>query len=228
MHGQLLAAPNTCHQGVPGKVKSNATSSESSPEGHWSKNFAALSVHRRKDWAVTVKGFNKFVWDFEGATKTANSEEALTAHDVNNGWDWTKIPGATTMSLTLQQARLKKARTFSPLSSAGGVTYHGPEPLSSGVFGMDFHQPKYQFFEKNHRYPNIKLHFKKSVFFYQNVLVCLGSNIRIESGSGIKAQTTLFQDKLVRGASSFLLKWTALEKDTFISFFPSLKPPRAK
>lgn len=40
-------------------------SAESSPNGHWSKNFAALSVHRREDWAVTVKGFNKFVWDFE-------------------------------------------------------------------------------------------------------------------------------------------------------------------
>ncbi|KAJ7348191.1 hypothetical protein OS493_039645, partial [Desmophyllum pertusum] len=97
-------------------LKSKATSPESSPEGHWSKNFAALSVHRRKDWAVTVKGFNKFVWDFEGSTtgKTenaygifashgsmliANSEEELKAHDVKNGWDWTKIPGATTMSL---------------------------------------------------------------------------------------------------------------------------------
>ncbi|KAJ7379108.1 hypothetical protein OS493_017606 [Desmophyllum pertusum] len=228
--------------GSPSKVKSKATSPESSPEGHWSKNFAALSVHRRKDWAVTVKGFNQFVWDFEGATKTgktenaygifashgsiliANSEEALKAHDVNNGWDWTKIPGATTMSLTLPQARLKKARNFSPLSSAGGVTHQGPDTLSSGVFGMDFHQPKYQFFDKSHPHKNIKLHFKKSVFLYQNVLVCLGSNIRIENGPGIKAQTTLFQDKLVRGASSFSIKVDGTRKDSSSSPFTGLKP----
>ena len=169
---------------------------------------------------MTIKGFNRFVWDFEGSTRVgkpenvygtyqshgsmliANSEEALKAHDINNGWDWTKIPGATTMSLTLTQTRLSKARNFSPRSSAGGVTYRGPEPLSSGVFGMHFRQPRYSFSEASHPYPNINLRFKKSVFFYQNVLVCLGSNIRINNGGATQAQTTLFQDKLISGSSS--------------------------
>ncbi|XP_027050264.1 LOW QUALITY PROTEIN: uncharacterized protein LOC113677623 [Pocillopora damicornis] len=100
----------------PLQLKSKASTYEPSPEGHWSKNFAALSIHRRKDWAVTVKGFDRFVWDFEGSTKKktpenafgtyqshgsmliANSEEALKAHDIENGWDWTKVPGATTMT----------------------------------------------------------------------------------------------------------------------------------
>ena len=31
---------------------------EESPQGHLAKNFGALSIHRREDWAVTVKGFN--------------------------------------------------------------------------------------------------------------------------------------------------------------------------
>lgn len=201
---------------------------EKSPQGHWSKNFAALSIHRRQDWAVTVKGFNRFVWDFEGSTSKlenvhgifqshgsmliANSEDALKAHDVNEGWDWTKIPGATTMSLTLQETRLKTERNFSPLSFAGGVTFKGTESLSSGVFGMDFHQPDYDFLNENHPYRNIKLYFKKSVFFYQNLLVCLGSNIRLENGSGKIAQTTLFQDKLLRGSSPFLIKVDGVQK----------------
>ncbi|KAJ7375437.1 hypothetical protein OS493_002204 [Desmophyllum pertusum] len=224
------------YHGITSNVNSRVLCSEPSPEGHWSKNFAALSVHRRKDWVVTVKGFNKFVWDFEGSTKTgkpenaygifashgamliANSEEALKAHDVKHGWDWKRIPGATTMSLTLLQTRLKTARHFSPLSSAGGVTYQGPEMLSSGVFGMDFHQPKYQFFDKNHPHPNIKLHFKKSVFFYQNVLVCLGSNIRIENGPGIKAQNNAFSRQAVDGA----------RKDSSSPSFPGLKPPSGR
>ena len=67
----------------------------------------------------------------------ASSEEALKAHDIDNGWDKTKVPGATTMNLNLWQIRLNKARNFSPLSYVGGVTYKGPEPLSSGVYGMD-------------------------------------------------------------------------------------------
>ena len=211
-------------------------SAEVSPEGHWSKNFGALSIHRRKDWAVTVKGFNRFVWDFEGSSGsgklenvfgtfashgsmlTASSEEALKSHDVNNGWDWRKIPGATTMSLTLRQIRVRKARNFSPLSSAGGVTFKGPNRLPSGLFGMDFHQPDYEFSARSHPYPNIKLHFKKSVFFYQNLLVCLGSNITIEDGGDTNAQTTLFQDKLVRDASLFSIKVDDVTKDSSAPF----------
>ena len=153
-------------------------SAESSPNGHWSKNFAALSVHRREDWAVTVKGFNKFVWDFEmgpsenpngifqsyGQMLIANSEGSLLAHDVEKGWDWTRIPGATTLSLTLEETRVKKARYFSPRSFAGGVTFKGPEALSNGVFGMDFYQPDYQFSHSS--FPNIKLYFEKVSFLF--------------------------------------------------------------
>ena len=214
------------------KAISKSLTAEASPQGHWSKNFAALSVHRRKDWAVTVKGFNRFVWDFEGTYSEnphgifashgsmliANSEEVLKAHDVNEGWDWAKIPGATTMSLTVKETRLKTQRNFSPQSSAGGVTFQGPEPLSSGVFGMDFHQPNYVFLDKNHAYPNIKLYFKKSVFFYENLLVCLGSNVRMENGPGKAAQTTLFQDKLVRGSSTFFIKVDGVKKDNSSPF----------
>ena len=47
---------------------------------------------------------------------------------------------------------------------------------------MDFHQTEYQFFYEDHPYPKVKLHFKKSVFFFKNVLVCLGSNIKIDNG----------------------------------------------
>ena len=199
---------------------------ESSPEGHWSKNFAALSIHRREDWVVTVKGFNRFVWDFEqgkgqnlhgifqshGQMIIANDEESLKAHDIENGWDWTKIPGATTMNLSLYETLLKKARYFSPRSSAGGVTFKGPEPIASGLFAMDFHQPDYQFLNVSDRHRNIKLYFKKSVFFFQSVLVCLGSNIKIENGPGKEAQTTLFQDKLQRGSSTFNIEVDGVTK----------------
>ena len=212
-------------------------SAESSPEGHWSKNFAALSIHRRKEWAVTVKGTNRFVWDFEGTPSenahgifashgqmlVANSEEVLKAHDVNGGWDWTRIPGATTMSLTVKETRLQTTRNFSPQSSAGGVSFQGPDPLSSGVFGMDYHQPKYVFKDKNHPHPNITLYFKKSVFFYRNLLVCLGSNIRVDNGPGKNAQTTLFQDKLVRGSSTFFIKVDGVQKNISAPF-PAMTP----
>ena len=79
----------------------------------------------------------------------ANNEEALKAHDVNAGWDWTKIPGTTSMSLTANERKLKTVRNYSPQSSAGGVTFQGRESLSSGMFAMDFHQPDYHFLNKH-------------------------------------------------------------------------------
>ena len=184
------------------KATSVKMSAESSPEGRWAKNFAALSIHRHKDWAVTVKSFNRFVWDFEGTQKEnaygiftsygsmviANSEEALKAHGVNEGWDWARVPGATTIPLNLNELKIKKSRNFSPGSQAGGVSFKGQETLSSGAFGMDSNQPKYRFLSNTN--PQIKLSFKKSVFFYQNLLVCLGSNIRLRNGPGKNAQTT--------------------------------------
>ena len=163
------------------------------------------------------------IFQSHGQMLIANSEESLAAHDVDGGWDWTRIPGATTMTLTLEETLLRKARYFSARSSAGGVTFKGTEPLASGAFGMDFHQPDYQFLDRNHPHPNIKLHFKKSVFFFQNVIICLGSNIRIENGPGKKAQTTLFQDKLQRGSTLFSVEVDGVEKNSS-SPIPAMTP----
>lgn len=33
--------------------------------GYWFKNFVVFFVYCCEDWVVIVKGFNKFVWDFE-------------------------------------------------------------------------------------------------------------------------------------------------------------------
>ena len=100
-------------------TKANAMSieAESSPKGCWAKNYASLIIQRRENWAVSVKGFNKFVWDFEasgnqnvfglyqshGALLVANSEQALLTHDIDNGWDWTRHPGVTTIKMNLEQ-----------------------------------------------------------------------------------------------------------------------------
>ena len=87
---------------------------ERTPAGNWAKNYAALSVHRRDDWVVTVKGFNHYVLGPErytdenvyglfgahGAILTANDEQALKTKNVDRGWDWTKMPGTTAVEMT--------------------------------------------------------------------------------------------------------------------------------
>ena len=97
---------------------------ENSPKGCWAKNYAALVIHRREDWAVSVKGFNRFVWDYEassnenmfgiyqshGALLVANSEASLKTHDIDNGWDWTRHPGTTTIKMNPSQLITPKYR----------------------------------------------------------------------------------------------------------------------
>ena len=102
---------------IHAKAKTMSINAEESPQGCWTKNYAALFIQRRESWAVSVKGFNKLLWDFEasddqnifglyqshGALLVANSEEALLTHDVHNGWDWTRHPGTTTIKMDLVQ-----------------------------------------------------------------------------------------------------------------------------
>ena len=68
---------------------------------------------------------------------------------------------------------------------------------------MDFEQPNYDLKDWRN---DIKLYFKKSVFFFENLLVCLGSNIDAQDTNGKVVQTTLFQDKLLDGVSTSFIK----------------------
>ena len=130
-------------------------SAEKSPEGHWSKNFAALSVHRRNDWAVTVKGFNRFLWDYKSSNRenlyglfashallVANSEKDLEVHDVKHGWDWTKVPGATTIAMVTKRlddlGTGGKGRFYNPRSLAGGLTFKGSRDLENACLAWTF------------------------------------------------------------------------------------------
>ena len=131
-----------------------------------------------------------------GAILVANSEAALEVHDVANGWDWAKVPGATTIAIgtpTVDDLKMDKGRFYNQRQLVGGLTFKGNMAFKNGLFGMDFQQPKYGLTDWRN---NIRLFFKKSVFFFQNLLVCLGSDIEAHDTNSKAVQTTLFQDKL--------------------------------
>ena len=89
---------------------------------------------------ATAKGFTKFLWDFEnkpnneniygmfashGALLIANSEAILKVHDVENGWDWAKVPGTTTIALgdsNIDDLNIREARFYNKRELAGGLT----------------------------------------------------------------------------------------------------------
>ena len=70
-------------------------------------------------------------------------------------------------------------RYYQPQELAGGVTLFGGSADSSkstGVFGMDFSQPRYQFPAGSFQL-DITFTFKKSVFFADSLIICLGTGI---------------------------------------------------
>ena len=153
-----------------------------------------------------------------GALLVANSETDLEFHDVKNGWDWAKVPGATTIAIgtpDIVDLNIGKGRFYNPRHLAGGLTFKGTGTLENGLFGMDFHQPDYGLPTRDWR-GNIKFQFKKLVLFFENLLVCLGSNIEARDLNGKVVQTTLFQDKLASPSS--LIKVDGVGKTSSVPF----------
>ena len=127
--------------------------------GHWVNNFAALSTHRRRHWVVTVKGFSRYVWDFEspgtqnvygmyqshGALQISNSEHSLSAYDAEHGWDWTRVPGTTAIKLSLNEMMKGiTERNYQQSKLVGGVVLTSKDPqLANGAFAMEFRRPEY-------------------------------------------------------------------------------------
>ncbi len=110
---------------------------------------------------------------------------------VQEGWDWRHYPGTTAIALPLEKMKV----SISQVDIYSGVeemllsdeTYSGGNSLNNnGMFAMKLHEnPKYN---GSHRA-------RKSVFFFDNRAVLLGSNIENNDKEN-ETHTTLFQNYL--------------------------------
>jgi len=176
------------------------------PQGFWSKPWGALAIHRRNEWLVSVKGWSQYVWDFEMHPKLWGMAEenvfarywsygtlqAITHGEPKNpvasgwnldkGWDWCRWPGATNPHLTLAENYDPKTtwanRFFSAATFVGGVSCEG----LNGMFALKLHEHFYD--------PSFRAY--KTYFFFENEIICLGSNIESRDASHAFG-TTLFQ-----------------------------------
>lgn len=181
---------------------------ETHPQGHTSFNYNAMGIHRFADKMVTMKGWNKFVWSAEiyGGGGPANrygryqshgtvqihkfGDEAAYGYD-QNGWDWNRPPGGTTIHLPWEQLDAPNPHTTMLLNDS---KFSGATSLDGkyGTFGFILQNPT--------RYaPIIDPAFtaKKSVFSFDNRLVLTGNDIR-NSNSEYPTETTLFQHGITK------------------------------
>lgn len=85
------------------------------PQGFFVYNYGAAGIFRRNDWMVTLKGYTTDVWGSEiyrkdnrygryqsyGSVQIMGYPSRLASGYDENGWDWNRLPGTTTIHLPL-------------------------------------------------------------------------------------------------------------------------------
>jgi chondroitin-sulfate-ABC endolyase/exolyase len=184
------------------------------PEGHLTYNYGALGIHRRNNWMATIKGYNKHVWGSEIYTKDNRygryqsygtvqimHKNTKGSGFIEAGWDWNSYPGATNIHLPLDLLESPNKNTLMEKSNQG---FAGSSHLNgdNGVFGIHLK-------EKNRKRFTADFQALKSVFAFDDMLICLGSNISNSNGD-YPSKTTLFQSSLI---SSDMPQWVGGEKE---------------
>ena len=192
--------------------------------GYFQFNHSMAGIYRKDGWLAVCKGFSDNMFGSEiyrdanrfgryqsyGAVNIIYPGDALTGngYDVTT-WDWNFTPGATVIRLPwdklhaekerideLQQKRFVGALSFINKNGDYLKAIQG----TYGVFAMDFQEKTGQGFgtvysSENH---NATFTFKKSVFTFENMLICLGSGIGNNDASN-NTLTTLYQRKAIAG-----------------------------
>lgn len=187
-----------------GKFRNMGLKEERAPQGSWTINMGSLQLHRRKEWLAGVKGYSRYLVGNEtyiknnlygrymsyGAFQILEGSLKESGY-VQEGWDWKHFPGITAIDVPFEKLK----SNISQVDTKSGVeemllsdeTYSGGNSLNdNGMFAMKLHEhPKYN---GTHRA-------RKSVFFFNNKAILLGSGIE-NNDSENETHTTLFQNYL--------------------------------
>ncbi|TRX66413.1 chondroitinase family polysaccharide lyase [Carboxylicivirga sp. M1479] len=186
--------------------------------GNYSLPYSSLSVHRHDNWLATVKGYDKYVWDYETGSKGENNLGRYLSHgamflfkssplsgmkgagmEQNSGFHWAYLPGATTKALPIDKVYFKNKpsekykegfhRSFTETTFARGLSAQG----NNGLFAMELRDDVHPSPDK-HLFDN-SFRARKSYFFFDDEIVCLGSDIS-NIDDEYTTITTLFQTNI--------------------------------
>ena len=177
---------------------------EPDPQGNLALGYGCVSVQRRDNWAAVVRGHSRYLWaaehylpaNFYGRYLAHGSMQILTGKPdemvtfatggwQENGFDWNRIPGTTSIHLPFEQLRAKvlNVDTFSGMEEmlysdeafAGGLS----QARLNGNFGMKLHE--HDKYNGSHRA-------RKSFHFFGDMIVCLGTDIENTNSEFLRRQ----------------------------------------
>ena len=177
------------------------------PQGFFVYNYGAAGIFRRNDWMVTLKGYTTDVWGSEiyrkdnrygryqsyGSVQIMGYPSRLASGYDENGWDWNRLPGTTTIHLPFELLD-------SPLP--GTTMAHSRENFS-GSSSLENRNGMFVTKLMERELKNFTPDFvaRKSVFCFGNRMICLGSGIK-NSNNSYSTETTLFQSIFHKGINS--------------------------
>ncbi|WP_185969005.1 chondroitinase family polysaccharide lyase [Carboxylicivirga sp. M1479] len=197
---------------------------EEDPNGFWYYPYGGLGIYRQNDWLVSFNGCSKYIWDYESSKGGENQFGRFSRAGVlrimaggspisaegsgyhNSGWDWCKLPGATTVDMPFELMKQKKYknshRLFTTESYLGAVHIDGQHAVAA----IKYNAPV------SYDTPLKKLKADKSFFFFEDYIVAMGTNIQGLSDGNYPVQTTLFQNGLPKINSPSSLNGEKLTK----------------
>lgn len=183
---------------------------EINPVGSKYMPYSGLLVVRQPEWVFTVKGFSKYIWDYEssgtenlygrylsyGLIEYSDLANGYRSYELNKDdtdgkteWDWNLLPGTTTKYLSPESLSYLATdgahRNFSDQTFLGGIGFDS----SCSMFTNRIHDNAID----NSFYSD------KSIFIFDNAIYCMGSGINDKSTT-TPFYTTLFQNKKDRGS----------------------------
>lgn len=182
-------------------------------DGYYQFNYSPIGVARKNDWVVTMRAPTSYFWGVEiysGQNRfgryqshgtleviyTGNYDKSgLPTTAGSGGWDWNVVPGTTTVHYTSWRDMMPNRTTTDRFDQkATGTNFSGALAFgNNGVFSTDFVQGDNW---GSQRFVPTNLKFKKSVFTFDSVFVCLGTDISAVGtySDGMTTATNLFQE----------------------------------
>ena len=200
--------------------KDKGVEAAKAPQGFFVYNYGAAGIHRRADWMVTLKGYNTNVWGSEiytkdnrygryssyGSVQVMGYPSREASGYVEDGWDWNRLPGTTTIHLPFELLENPNPGTLmarSPEEFAGTSSLEG----RNGMLAMKLAEAKYKNFT-----PDFVA--RKSAFCFDNRIVCLGTGIT-NTNAQFSTETTLFQSAYRPGKTPIAMMGQEIDQPSF-------------
>jgi chondroitin-sulfate-ABC endolyase/exolyase len=182
------------------KFRHEGIAKEQAPVGFFVYNYGATGIFRGNGWTVTLKGYNSDVWGAEiytrdnrygryqsyGSTQIMGEATRRESGYEADGWDWNRLPGVSSIHLPFDLLDSPEPNTLmarSPERFAGASSLDG----QCGMFAIKLAEADKPRFTSDFRA-------RKSVFCFDNRMICLGTDIT-DSNANYATETTLFQSR---------------------------------